>query len=426
MEAFFSWLFHGILRPTFWFQPLFYALHGWLATEMAIWMLFHPYKAKYIPGTDIQLPLTPGIFPRGRANLSRSIADTVTRTLLTEADIHRQAEKLVTEENLLRCIEGVLDSIERELRMPEQLRSIYRYGEEVIPDLLNQLTGSLIDNLESGKSTHLQALLPEIMDRALSSTRLSYDQGEFLANAIFDTLLTPAYLRQVLVEGLSDTNIMRIDKGLSEQVGGLKGLLMRFAGIDKGLLKLRDYLDTEPAEAESRITELLDQLEIREKLAERISNFSFEALPTETREALLAYATGILTETLVDHRQEIGEAVSRWSGRASRMMINRILQVDLRAWLNEKRPDLKLELARFLKRYLDRELDLIVRRMLPAIDIGQMILEKLDQFSNEQLEQMIYGICRRELRWMAFLGAFLGFWLGLVSNVINYWLQEIK
>lgn len=424
MEAFFTWLFRSILTPAFWFQPFFYALHGWLATEMAIWMLFHPYKPKFIPGTRIQLPLTPGIFPRGRANLSRSIADTVTSTLLTEADIHRQAEKLITDENLVLMIEGALNSVERELQNTEQLRRIYRYGDEVIPGLLNQLVNSLIDNLENDEAGKIRQAVSRILEKALSNARFSYQQGEFLANAIFGTMLTPEYLRQILVEGLSDTNIMRIEKGLSSQVGGIKGMLMRFAGIGKGLLKLRDWLDGEPEVVESRITEILDRLEIREKLAERINNFSFQELAPDTREALLAYATTVFVDAVVDHRPEINDAVSRWSGKASRMIINRLLQIDLKEWLNLKRPDLKRELAAFMRRYLERELEVIVRGVMPAIDIGQMILEKLDQFSNEQLEQMIYGICRRELRWMAFLGAFLGFWLGLVSNLINYFLSS--
>jgi len=81
-------------------------------------------------------------------------------------------------------------------------------------------------------------------------------------------------------------------------------------------------------------------------------------------------------------------------------------------------------MARFILRYLRRELKDLLARALPFLNIGGMIIEKLAQFSNEQLESMIYGICRRELRWLAILEAFLGFWLGLMSNLINFWLQN--
>ncbi|MCE3236554.1 MAG: hypothetical protein K0Q50_2745 [Vampirovibrio sp.] len=426
METFFVWLFHSVFKPVFWFQPCFYALHGWLATEMAIWMLFHPYEAKYVPGTRLKIPLTPGILPRGRVNLSRSIADTVTSTLLTESDIHQQAEKLVTEENLIRCIEAVLESIEREFHNTEQIRTIYRYGEEVIPGLLSQMTTGFIDNMESEQSGKLRNMLTQLLEQALSHSKIGYQQAEFMTDVLFNTLLTPPYLRKMVVDGLTEGNILLIERGVSNQVGGVKGFLVRFMGIDDTLQKLKTFFETQPAEAEIQITEMLDKLEVRERLAERISGFSFSDLSVETRSAVLGYIASIVTETLADNRAEITEAVSNWSGTASRLLINRLLQLNLKTWLNEKRPDLKQELAAFLNRYLHRELELMIGRILPVLNIGQMIVEKLEQFSNQQLEEMIYGICRRELRWLAFLGAFLGFWLGLISNLMTYWLPGLK
>lgn len=426
METFFLWLFHSVFKPVFWFQPCFYAIHGWLATEMAIWMLFHPYKAMYVPGTKVKIPLTPGILPRGRVNLSRSIADTVTRTLLTEADIHQQAEKLVTEENLVRCIEALLDSIEREFQNTEQIRTIYRYGDEVIPGLLSQMTTGFIDNLEAGQSGKLRNMLTQLLNQALSNSKISYHQAEFLTDVLFNTLLTPPYIRKMVVDGLTEGNILLIERGVSQQVGGVKGFLVRFMGIDDTLQKLKTFFESQPADAEVQITETLDRLEIRERLAERISGFSFSDLAPETRQAVLGYIGSLVTETLSDNRTEITQAISNWSGTVSRLLINRLLQLNLKQWLNEKRPDLKRELAAFLNRYLHRELELMIGRILPVLNIGQMIVEKLEQFSNQQLEEIIYGICRRELRWLAFLGAFLGFWLGLVSNLMTYWLPGLK
>jgi uncharacterized membrane protein YheB (UPF0754 family) len=424
METFFLWSWHNLVRPVFWFQPCFYALHGWLATEMAIWLLFHPYEAKYLPGTRIQIPLTPGILPRGRANLSQSIADTVTRTLLTEADLQQQAEKLLTEENIVRCIEAALDSVAREMQNKEQIRQIYRYGVEVLPEMLSQMTTGFIDQLEHDGSGKMRKMLNDALMHALSTIQPNYPQAELISNMLFSTLLTPHYLRQLLAEGLTESNIQRIESGVSHQVGGLKGLLVKFMGIEQTLLRLREFCEQQPQEAEAHITEVLDRMEVRERIAERISNFRFTELPAETQEAVAGYMSSILSESLADHRPEMTQMVTEWSGAASRMLINQLLQVNLKTWLNEKRPELKTEMARFLLRYLNRELQSLLARVLPVLNIGQMIVEKLGQFSNAELEEIIYGICRRELRWLAILGAFLGFWLGLMSNLINFWLQN--
>lgn len=422
MDVFFVWLLHSVFKPVFWFQPCFYALHGWLATEMALWMLFHPYQAKFLPGTQIQLPFTPGIFPRGRDNLFKSIAKTVTDTLLTESDLHQQAEKLITEATLVRCIEALLDSVEREMRNTDQIRRIYRYGEEVIPEFLSGFVGGLIERLEQDRGGKLKGWLSEWVGQGLAQVQLSYSQSEFLTDVLFNTLLTPYYIRKMVAEGLTDGNILVIERTLSQQVGGLKGFLVRFMGVEQMLTGLRDHFRNEPDSAERQITEILDRLEVRERLAERVARFSFSDLHLETRVAVQGYIVTLLTEMLTDNRTEIKEAIVNWSGAGSRLLINRVLQLNLKHWLNEKRPDIKLEMARFLDKYLHRELEAMISRILPVLNIGQMIVEKLEQFSNEQLEHMIYGLCRRELRWLAFLGAFLGFWLGLVSNLINYFL----
>lgn len=422
METFFVWFIQSFFRPTFWFQPLFYALHGWLATEMAIWMLFHPYKAQFIPGTQIQIPFTPGILPRGRNHLFESIANTVTSSLLTESDIHQQAEKLITPQNLVRGIEALLDSVEREMRNTEQIRRMYRYGDEVIPELLSSFATSLIAKLECDQQGKLHDWLSQWVGIALGQTRLTYPQSEFMANVLFDTLLTPYYLRKIMAEGLTEGNILIIEKSLSQQIGGLKGFLVRFMGVEQMLTGLREFSVSQPEETEAQITEIMDRLEIRERLAEKISRFSFVDLPIETQLAVKNYIATLSTEVLTDNRTEIREMIASWSGAASRLVINRLLQINLKQWLNEKRPDLKSDLAHFMAKYLHRELEVLIAGLLPVLNIGQMIVEKLNQFSNQQLERMIYGICQRELRWLAFLGAFLGFWLGLVSNLINYFL----
>jgi uncharacterized membrane protein YheB (UPF0754 family) len=86
-----------VLLPVFYFT-----LHGWLATAMAVLALFRPYEPWYIPYTKIQLPLTPGIFPKRQAKLAVAVATTITDTLLTTADIRVQVENLLTEKNIPR------------------------------------------------------------------------------------------------------------------------------------------------------------------------------------------------------------------------------------------------------------------------------------------------------------------------------------
>jgi uncharacterized membrane-anchored protein YjiN (DUF445 family) len=61
--------------------PLAGALIGFVTNVLAIRMLFRPLKPRYILG--IRVPFTPGILPRERAKLARSIGAMVERELLT-------------------------------------------------------------------------------------------------------------------------------------------------------------------------------------------------------------------------------------------------------------------------------------------------------------------------------------------------------
>jgi uncharacterized membrane protein YheB (UPF0754 family) len=62
--------------------PLVGALIGYITNFIAIKMLFRPLKPKYIRG--LKIPFTPGIIPREKARLAKSIGTAVGEKLLTD------------------------------------------------------------------------------------------------------------------------------------------------------------------------------------------------------------------------------------------------------------------------------------------------------------------------------------------------------
>lgn len=66
--------------------PIVGAAIGALTNELAIKMLFRPYKAIYILG--IKLPFTPGVIPQQRAVIAQNIAETFESNLLNGTEIH--------------------------------------------------------------------------------------------------------------------------------------------------------------------------------------------------------------------------------------------------------------------------------------------------------------------------------------------------
>lgn len=420
MSTFFAWLGSSLIQPGFWFQPLFYSFHGWLATEMALAMLFRPYEPKYLPGTKLRLPFTPGIFPRGRHKLSISIANTITEILLTEKDIKKQAEKLVTEENIYQALEALLDSVGKELRDVGNIRQLYKSLDRVLPNLLNKLVHDAISALEEGDDKQYQALFDQLFTHVVPHIRLEHSQATLMVDLVFNTALSPGKVRLFLVDLLTDTNNERIETLIRNQIHGLQGLLLRFLDIQKALQQLRDFLKEQPAGSEDLILELIDQLELREKTAQQLLAFSPQHLSGESLEHIKAYLSLSLKKALIQHRDELALALSNLSQEATHSLTKHLFTMD---WSDGNFPGFKRDAARFIHTYLNKELENILSRALPAISMNQVIVEKIDQFSAQQLEETIQRICHRELRWLAFLGTFLGFWLGLVSNVVSYWVH---
>ena len=401
-----------VLNPWFWFQPIFYSLHGWIATEMALWMLFHPYEPVYVPFTRWQLPFTPGIFPRGRKKLSVSIANTVTDLLLTEEDIHRQAERIVTEENIYKAIDSLSGSVYRELQDVGHLRRIYRYIEDMIPGLADSLVVKLVDNLKQGEQSEALNAVSQLLSNIFGKLHLTPLQADRLSQLLLTDLLPPEAIRLGLVCLLNEENSYRIQAALRKRMQGWQGLVMRFVDVQDTLLKARNFLRDNPEAGNDMVRELTLELSLREKVAEFLVT-----LPLHRLNVAHSPLLDVIRQGLVEHQDVVSQAVAGLSGEITQALTAQVLRLDLpwAKWL----PPLKRDVARFIYTYLHRELANLVGKALPAISLKDVIIDKIDRFSAQELEQTIQRICRSELRTLAYLGAFLGFWLGLVSNLIS-------
>jgi uncharacterized membrane protein YheB (UPF0754 family) len=85
--------------------PLVGAAIGALTNELAIRMLFRPYRPRHLLG--IRLPFTPGVIPRQRHVIARNIASTFEAQLLSGEEIH----SILTGERSRRLVEAKVDEL---------------------------------------------------------------------------------------------------------------------------------------------------------------------------------------------------------------------------------------------------------------------------------------------------------------------------
>lgn len=60
-------------------------------------------------------------------------------------------------------------------------------------------------------------------------------------------------------------------------------------------------------------------------------------------------------------------------------------------------------------------LDHYMEKLLDAVNIEQIVVEKINAFDAVELEKMIFGVMKRELKAIVYLGAALGFCMGFIN-----------
>ena len=78
--------------------PIAGAIIGYFTNDLAIKMLFRPYRARYFAGR--QLPFTPGLIPRNQERLAKRVSDTIMGSLLTPEELQKLTRRLLPQPDL--------------------------------------------------------------------------------------------------------------------------------------------------------------------------------------------------------------------------------------------------------------------------------------------------------------------------------------
>ena len=343
---------------------------------MAIGALFHPYEAWFFPGTKWQLPLTPGIFPKRRAQLAQKVAATITGTLLTAHDIKAQAETLVTEQNIFISVDVFVDSVLKEFRDTSKLHRLASDIAELSPTLLEHLVESSIESVEHGRDQKVAAITEKIFDQVILSTRISLDQANELASYLVEGFLPPEKVRNVLINVLSPQNINAIDESIQAHAGGPYRILARIIGVKRVCYEWRNFLEKEPDEAHKIINDLIKRFGIRDQIAVQIANFDMRSMPLQTIASFKKDLVRFVETFLVQHKSDLLESCRRIGGEAMGTVRSAIIRFNPEsvpeAWVVRAKQDM----AAFAHSYLKRELGELLERAIPALGMYSLIAKK--------------------------------------------------
>ncbi len=399
------WLYVG--------PPVAGGIIGYFTNDIAIKMLFRPYRAIYIGKR--QLPFTPGLIPRNQERLAKRVSDTVMGSLLTPEELQKLARRLLQPERVQGAIFWLLQSALDQVRLDKEQKTA-KIVAGILRDLLGESLPRLIKVL-ARREDFLETQINQIFDQVLLDFQLSDEQVSKLVDWLLQVVVPPDVLRQLIIDFLTDRTIQIIDEGFREKTSGTYWVVANLFGLRNTLSRLRTFCLDEKEEANSRITDLIQSLGVRDRLKRWLKNLSLQNLPVSTvrqlRKTIRDTVRSYLQTRGSDFLQGLSGSVD-WENIAT-LLLNRLRSSTA---VSTSLEVVSKELALILERYLEQDLEAIVAQVIPILAIDQVIVDRVKSTSAADLEAAIEGIVKNELQAIVNLGGLLGFVVGLLQTVL--------
>lgn len=378
-------------------------------------MLFRPYNAIYIGHR--KLPFTPGLIPSNQGRLAQRVSDTIMGSLLTPEELQKLAQKLLETDRTQEAIEWLLNLAIDKLEGVNEEKAT-----GILADILRDLFGDslprLLQNMAQ-RDDFLEDQFKQVFDRVLLDFQLSEEQAIYLSNWLLTAVLPPDVIRLTLVDLLTDRNIQVIDESFREKATGTYWVVANFLGLRGTLESLRTYCRDEPTISNQQINTLVKDLAVPLRMQEWFQNFSLQNLPSSTVQPLQQAMRDGLRDYLRDQGRDLLQDLSgsvNWD-RIAHILFDRLRHSDA---VTSALSPVSRELALVLERYLEEEIEDLVKEVIPILNIDQVIINRVNSTSPQDLEAGIQGIVKSELQAIVNLGGVLGFTIGILQAILLF------
>lgn len=392
--------------------PILGAVIGYFTNDIAIKMLFRPYKAIYFGGR--RLPFTPGLIPRNQERLAKNISSTIMGSLLTPDELQKLAKRLLETERVQSAILWLLRLAIEQIKTDKNQKSA-KIVAGILRDLLGESLPRLLKVL-ARREDFLEPQINQLFDQILLELQLTEEQSSRLAEWFLDVVSPPDVLRQLIVDFLTDRTIQIIDESFREKTSGTYWVVANLFGLRNTLTRLRTFCLDEKEATNDRLKELIQDLQMRDRFKKILQNLSLQNLPVGTvrqlRKTIRETVRQYVQTSGGDLLQGLTDSVN-WDHIAA-LLLNRLSTSPVVSGSLEV---VSQELALILDRYLEKDLEIIVAQAIPILSIDQVIVDRVKSTSPADLEAAIEGIVKNELQAIVTLGGVLGFVVGLFQTV---------
>ena len=391
--------------------PILGGLIGYYTNDIAIKMLFRPYKPVYVFGKRV--PFTPGLIPSNQERLGQNIANAIMKSLLTPEELQNLARKLLQPERLQAGVLWLLRLLFEQIKDDKNPRTT-----KIVAGILRDLLGESLPRLLrvlARQETFLESQINQIFDQVLLEFQLSEEQSIRLADWLLEIVLPPDRLRQIIIDFLTDRTIQAIDESFREKTSGTYWVVANLFGLKNTLTRLRTFCLDEKEATNERLQELIKDLKMRDRIQGLLQNLSLQNLPVGTVRQLRKTIRDNVRQYLQNSGSDLLKELTKsadWE-RISIILLNRLSNSPV---VNTSLEVVSGDLTLILEKYLEKDLEIIVAQTIPILSIDQVIVERVKSTSPAELEDAIEGIVRNELQAIVTLGGILGFFVGLLQT----------
>lgn len=153
--------------------PCLGGLIGYITNDIAIRMLFHPHKAKYIMGWHV--PFTPGIIPKEKGRIAEAIGVVISENLMNKEVLEKY---LLSEDMIGKLRDAVMDFIDTQ-NHDEQLNQAVNATESIYRTVISEHPPRILESIDISKIVRerinemdvkeTEKLIFQVMDKELKA-----------------------------------------------------------------------------------------------------------------------------------------------------------------------------------------------------------------------------------------------------------------
>lgn len=364
-------------------------LIGGFTNEIAIRMLFRPYKAKYIG--KVRIPFTPGLIPKRRDEMAKQLGETVVSHLLTPEGLKRKFEDETFQSNIQKWVQ----------KETNKLLSSQITIKEIAKKYLK------VNNLEEKIDTYLTQMIEDIYEKVNQElethTLENVVEGKIKVNIEKKTEQVALFISQKGAEFFSSYEgrkiLLEMIESFTQERGFIRGVISVFMGKEKLAKQFQDEI-IKSLKSESTKSNLK---QIIQKEWIKVKNKPLkEVLPEMEKEKIKEYLKNQLNQKF---------QVENWLDKT----IDELTENHKEAINNKYIP-------KILKRvtgYLTTKIEVIMNQ----VDLKDIVQKQVATFPVERLETIMLGIAKKELKMITYLGFLLGAIIGLLQSILMLFIK---